>query len=145
MALWVGALRFARAAQRVRHASISIVSRELLCLGNPELDADPDEIARVVIRVVGLLGRLPGWLDSCLVRALVAGGLLANRHRVVLHIGFAGTGSTRLDGHAWLTADGCPVALGDPPWQLRRFEKILDLPVFEEWTDGLGTGRASAD
>lgn len=145
LGLWVGALRFTRAAQQIRHASISTVSHNLLLLGNPGLDVGPQEVSRVVTRVVGLLGRLPGWLDSCLVRTLVAAALLASRHRVVLHIGFAGTGSSELDGHAWLSVDGCVVPLGESIGQLGRFEKVLDLPVFEEWTDEPGTGGTPTD
>ena len=54
---------------------------------------------------------VPGFTNTCLTRALVAGALLSDSSCVVLHVGFRSPGESggEVDGHAWVTVAGCSI------------------------------------
>jgi hypothetical protein len=69
-----------------------------------------------------------GGIDSCLIRSLVLGGLLAGQGDVKLNIGFRpGEEKPTVDGHAWVTVNGSPVG-ADGGFAGERYTRVLELP-----------------
>ena len=101
------AFRLARAAQAVRLAPVPDVAERLARMRGWPRPSAPDAAMVAAARACSRLARWGGGLDTCLVRSLVAGALLADRARVILHIGFrpAAAAGGPADGHAWLTVD----------------------------------------
>lgn len=64
---------------------------------------DPDAALRATTRAVSRGARWFGWLGTCLVKALVLSALLGGHDGVELVLGVRkGTGSSPIDGHAWV-------------------------------------------
>lgn len=103
--LFLRAMHLALRAQSLRRHSLSWVLRRLLAAPAAGPDTGVDAIIRAMVRATGRVGRIPGMLDSCLLRCLVAATLLRAHGQVRVHIGFR-PGLGGHDGHAWLTLDG---------------------------------------
>ena len=101
------ALDLARRAQEVRRTPIEAVVRELLHhRGRPTKLSVPD-LSLATRRATRRWARWGRGLDTCLIRSLVLGALIADRGRVVLTVGFRpGDDANVPEGHAWLTLDG---------------------------------------
>ena len=86
------------------------------------------EVAWVAaVRASGRLRRLAGGPDTCLVRALIAGSLLAARGDVRLYLGFRpGEASAAADGHAWIA--GFDFELGRDAAAGPEYAPVLSLP-----------------
>jgi len=68
-------------------------------------------------------------MDTCLIRSLVLGGLLAGRGEVMLNIGFRpGEEEPSVDGHAGVTVDGRPVG-ADGDLARERYTRVLTVLV----------------
>ena len=106
--LFVRALPVAIAAQGVTEEPLPEVIEKVLSRSRQRGVEEPAEAMRAAQRACNRWGRWFGGLDTCLTRSLVAGGLLAGSHEVVLHVGFRPTdrGADAVDGHAWLVVDG---------------------------------------
>jgi hypothetical protein len=79
-------------------------------------------------RAVSRWRRWFGGLDTCLIRSLVLGGLLAGQGDVRLNIGFRpGEEKSALDGHAWVTVDGSAVG-PDGDLEGGRYTRVLTVP-----------------
>ncbi len=106
--LFLGALRLARLAARVRTVPLGdLVAR--MVAARPRVRTDgPEAAMRAALRGCSRLARHAGGVDTCLTRSLVAGALLADRGDVVLRLGFrpSAEGGAPLDGHAWLEVAG---------------------------------------
>ena len=115
----------ARAQAVATGSSLADVRRSLLEVPvRPGFDlSNAAWTARAVARAQRLLYRR---LESCLLRSLVTGALLADREEVVIHVGFRRTHpeADLMDGHAWLTVGGQP--LSDDG---QGFEDVLRLPM----------------
>lgn len=127
--LFLEALRLAWQAQAVRKLGPAEAAGRLAPV-LPWRDLDPDDALRATARACSRLGRL-GGLDSCLVRSLVFGSLMARAGEVRLRVGFrpsaAGDGD-RPDGHAWVTIDGAVVTpVGQGPES--GFTEVLAVPL----------------
>jgi hypothetical protein len=79
-------------------------------------------------RAVTRWSRWCGGMNTCLIRSLVLGGLLARgRGEVMLNIGFRpGEHESSVDGHAWVTIDGNPVG-ADGDLARERYTRILNV------------------
>lgn len=86
------------------------------------------EIAWIAsVRASGRARRVAGGPDTCLVRALIAGSLLAARGDVRLHLGFRpGSPGSPADGHAWLA--GTDFELGREGTLGRPYDPALTVP-----------------
>ena len=126
---FVNALRIAWIAQAIRWRPLPEVIARLETLRWLPRSADMAAARRATLRACGRLARWTGGLDTCLIRALVLGTLLADREGVVLHLGFrpgsAGTGIA--SGHAWLTVNGEPWL--DPQTGGAAYVESLRLPM----------------
>lgn len=71
----------------------------------------PEDGVRATIRACTRIERHFGGLDSCLVRSLVLGSLLADQERVRMHIGVRRTDDADdpLAGHAWISLAATPI------------------------------------
>lgn len=128
--LFVAAFRLAGQAQVVARAPLPEVVARLLALGGLPRGADPDAAWVAAARGSRYRARWRGGLDTCLVRTLVAGALLADREGVVLRVGFRSepTSPARPDGHAWLVVGDS--TLGEAPGMDRAcYCQALDLPM----------------
>ena len=101
------ALDLARRAQMVRRAPIEAVVLELMRHRGRSTKLSVADLALATRRATRRWARWGRGLDTCLIRSLVLGALIADRGRVVLTVGFrAGDDATVPEGHAWLTLDG---------------------------------------
>lgn len=88
----------------------------------PAHPPSPETAWVAAVRAASRVRRVAGGPDTCLVRALIAGSLLAARGGVRLHLGFRpGQPGSPADGHAWLEGsdfelgrDGTPGPVYDP-------------------------------
>ncbi len=104
VALFLHALRLSVKAQRVRRRPLDEVVHALVATRALPRAVGAGEAARAAGRACGRMARWARGLDSCLTRSLVAGALLADQPRVVLHVGFREPGVAALhEGHAWVT------------------------------------------
>lgn len=115
--LWLfgHALRLAGVSCRVEREPLNqIVARLARVRGLPRV-TDADAAKRAARRACARIMPWAGALDSCLVRSLVTGALLASKAKVELNIGFRSDASapSRVAGHAWITSDGRVVDDGD--------------------------------
>lgn len=115
--LFLVAFRLARHAQGVTQSPLPEVVDRLLALKSLPCDVDPGAAWVAAIRGSRYRARWSGGLDTCLIRALVAGTLLSDRPDVMLHIGFRPdpTGIARADGHAWLAVGEATLGLAGSP------------------------------
>lgn len=131
MALLGAALRLHRLAQALRReTSLADVCRSLLETTGLPTAVEPAAALWAAGWAARLGRRLGGWLDTCLLRSLVAGTLLADRPGVVLRVGVrrSASAAARLRAHAWLTVDGETLAAAptDPP---ESFHELLVIPL----------------
>ena len=115
--LWLAAaaVPVALRAQRARELPLREVVR---CLATRPAPSSPDALRAVAAasRAARAVRALTGGLDTCLIRSLVAGRLLAPHHEVRLVTGFRPSGAGgAAEGHAWLEVDGEPVQVAAPP------------------------------
>jgi hypothetical protein len=129
IALFLEALRLAWKAQAVRTRGPAEVARRLA----PVLSwrgLHPDDALRATARACSRLGRW-GSLDSCLVRSLVFGSLMAGAGQVRLRVGFRPAASgdgDRPDGHAWVTiGEATFTPVGEGPES--GFTEVLAVPL----------------
>lgn len=122
--------RLARHAQEVTRAPLPDVVTRLLALRGLPRGVDPDAAWVAAARGSRYRARWRGGLDTCLVRTLVAGTLLADRPGVTLHIGFRPDpcGVPRAEGHAWLSVGGESWGMPDSP-SGEAYRAALDLPM----------------
>lgn len=127
--LFVNAIRLTYIAQTIQWRPLPKVIARLEVLWWLPCNADVEAARRATLRACGRLARWAGGLDTCLVRALVLGTLLADREGVVLHLGFrpGNTGAGIADGHAWLTLNGDPLL--DPETGGAAYVESLQLPM----------------
>lgn len=129
LALFARALWLAKAAQRVRTVPIPAVVADLVQRSGGLAHHPVDRLSRAAVRATGRWAAWFGGSDTCLIRALVLGSLLADRGDVVLNVGFReGEGSEPgLAGHAWLTVGGEPTG-SDADRAESRFTRVLEVP-----------------
>lgn len=102
--------------------------RLLAARGLPER-VDPADAVWAAART-GRLGRLlAGRRDTCLLRSLVAGALVADTPGVAVRIGFRRPWATGdlLDGHAWLSVADRALTPAEPDDV--AFEEVVALPL----------------
>ncbi len=106
--LFLRALRLVRLAQQVSTRPVDQVARRMTELSWLPRNLSPRAAGVAADRAGRWWSRLTTGRNSCLIRTLVTGAMLADRPGVVLHVGFRpSTGNGVLhDGHAWLTVDG---------------------------------------
>ena len=105
--LFLRALGLARRAQRVSVAPISLVVEDINRRGGGNGRYSVDRLALATARATARWARWFGGLDTCLIRSLVLGSMLADRQDVALVIGFRpGVEDAAVDGHAWVTVAG---------------------------------------
>ena len=129
---YLHALRLAFHAQRIRRQPIpEVISfltqlRGLPSISNPNYAVSACHVAT---KHIGYLGQI----DTCVIKALVLGTLLCDKHTVTLHIGFrpaenVGNNST-IDGHAWISIANIVYLAEDsvtPYMESRTFEMQRD-------------------
>lgn len=129
LTLFARALWLAKYAQRMRTTPIPALVAELARRGRGVSHHPVDRLSKAVERATGRWASWFGGSNTCLVRSLVLGALLADRGGVVLNVGFReGDGSEpRLAGHAWLTVGGEPSG-SDAERADARFTRVLEVP-----------------
>ena len=128
--LFAEALRLTHRAQRVRDEPLEEVVRLVAGGGLVAHTNLPHRAALAANRAGARGARWFGWLNTCLTKSLTAGGLLAARRQVVLHVGFRpGSETSMVDGHAWLGVDGDEVQLSAPPnLGDKPYTGVLEIP-----------------
>jgi hypothetical protein len=100
---------------------------ELLASLAPAHPPSPEAAWIAAARAASRVRRLAGGPDTCLVRALIAGSLLAGRGGVRLCLGFRpGQPDSPAEGHAWLK--GNDFELGRDSAAGPRYEPALTVP-----------------
>jgi len=95
-----------------------------------------DRLGRATVRATTRCSRWFGGLDTCLIRSLVLGALLADRAGVELNIGFRpGEDRPVVDGHAWVTVDGSPVG-PDGDRATEHYSRLLAVPFGDPGEEG---------
>jgi len=108
--LFVKALGLARRAQRVSAEPINLVVENMSPHGGGNRHHSVDRLALATARATMRWARWFGGLDTCLIRSLVLGSMLADHQDVALVIGFKpGVEEEGVDGHAWVTLAGRPI------------------------------------
>jgi hypothetical protein len=105
----------------------------LLSQGSLPRGAEAEDALWAARWVASARRRLFGQLDTCLVRSLVAGALVADGPDVAVRVGVHRPEGTEavadlLDAHAWLTVTGREISLGAEPAGV-TFEEVLVLPM----------------
>jgi len=130
MGLFLRALGLARRTQKVRSAPVSDVVASIARRGGGGGRQPTQRVELATTRAVARWRRWFSGIDTCLMRSLVLGGMLAGRGNVELNIGFRpGEEESVLDGHAWVTVDGCPVG-SDGILAQERYTRVLAVPFF---------------
>ena len=123
---FLAALRRGRLVRRRLGEPLSGTIATLAAMA-PERPPAPEVAWVASARASGRLRRLAGGPDTCLVRALIAGSLLAARGDVRLHLGFRpGEAGAAADGHAWIAGAG--FELGRDAAAGPEYEPVLSLP-----------------
>lgn len=125
IALFLSALGLARRAQQVRRVSVPEVVRDIAARSGGGRDHPVPRVELAAARASNRWRLWFGGFDTCLIRSLVLGGLLAGRGEVMLNIGFRpGEEQPSIDGHAWVTVDGNPVG-ADGDLARERYTRVL--------------------
>jgi hypothetical protein len=126
--LFLSALKLARRAQRVRWVPVPDVVKDIAARGGGGWDFPVPRVELAAARAVNKWRRWFDGFDTCLIRSLVLGGLLADRGEVMLNIGFRpGEAEPSVDGHAWVTVDGNRVG-ADGDLARERYTRVLTVP-----------------
>ncbi len=126
--LFLSALKLARRAQRVRRVPVPDVVEDIAARSGGGRDYPVPRVELAAVRAANRWRRWFGGFDTCLIRSLVLGGLLANRGEVMLNIGFRpGEDQPSIDGHAWVTVDGNRVG-ADGDLAKERYTRVLTVP-----------------
>jgi len=126
--LFLRALGLVRRAQRVRRVPVPEVAADIVSRSGVGRGYPLPRLERATARAVTRWHRWFGGIDTCLIRSLVLGGLLAGRGEVTLNIGFRpGEEKPALDGHAWVTVDGSAVG-ADGKLAGERYTRVLTVP-----------------
>ena len=130
--LFLHALRLCRSARGTGSQS-SLLQQSAALSSKPGLPdgVAPDAAYRATLHASRRAARWFRSRDTCLIRALVTGALLADRNDVLIHVGFATRAQSDevLDGHAWVTVDGVIVGEPDPVMADDRFGIAFSIPV----------------
>lgn len=104
-------------------------ARMLATRGLP-VGASPEDALWAAGWAARVARRLPGRLDSCLVRSLVAGSLVADTPEVTVRIGFhrPRPSGDLMDGHAWLSVQD-RVVTAPREASPAAFEEVFALPL----------------
>jgi hypothetical protein len=126
--LFARAMFLARQAQRAASVPLPSLVAEM-SRHQPRLGRhSADRLGRATVRATARWSRWFGGFDTCLVRSLVLGTLLADRTGVALNIGFKpGEDQLSVDGHAWVTVDGSPVG-PDGDRATGHYSRLLAVP-----------------
>lgn len=129
IALFARVLPLVARAQRVRTVPIHEVVVDLGRRGRGMTGYPVDRLSLAADRAARRWNGWFGGLNTCLIRSLVLGALLADREDVVLNVGFrAGDDpEPRLAGHAWVTVKGQPVG-SDGDQAGISFTRVLEVP-----------------
>ena len=128
LALFAKALFLARRAQSVEAKPIHRVVAEMTAYGGWSGETSIERMTRATVRATSRWAKWGGGRDTCLIRSLVLGGLVADRGRAVLTIGFRpGDDPSTPDGHAWLTLDDQPVGR-DATLVAGEYARLVELP-----------------
>lgn len=120
-------LAVAMRAQRAREVPLPELLEQLAGRPGPSC-GDVDRARAAAGRALRLLRLATGSLDTCLMRALTVGRLLAPHHRVHLCLGFRpAPGGRPADGHAWLKVDGRELQVAVPP-EGTPYEPATEIP-----------------
>lgn len=126
--LFLRALRLARRAQRVRRVPVPEVVKDIASRDGGGRAYSVRRLELAAVRAVSRWRRWFGGLDTCLIRSLVLGSMLAGRGEVMLNIGFRpGEEQPSVDGHAWVTVEGFPVGV-DGDLARERYTRVLTVP-----------------
>lgn len=129
--LLVGAWRLHSAAQHLAGGGSWAQTRgRMLAVRGLPVGAHPEDALWAAGWAARVARRLRGRLDTCLVRSLVAGALVADAPEVAVRVGFRRPWATGdlLDGHAWLCVANRVVA-APPESAAPLFEEVLALPL----------------
>ena len=126
------AVRLARHAQDIGWSSVPDVATKMTNLRWLPRRVAPAAAGRAAERACSRLARWSSAIDTCLIRALVAGVLLSDQAEVYLHLAFGeseepGPG---VRGHAWVSVANEVLADGDwtePPGA--GLAQPVDLPL----------------
>jgi hypothetical protein len=128
LALFVRAMGLARLAQRATSVPLPKLVAEMSRRRRGSRRHSADRLSRATVRATSRWSRWFGGFDTCLVRSLVLGALLADRTGVALNIGFRpGEDQSSVDGHAWVTIDGSPVG-PDGNRATGHYSRLLAVP-----------------
>lgn len=120
------ALRRARLVRRRLAQPLPDTVATLAALA-PAHPPSPEVAWVAAVRASGRARQIAGGMDTCLVRALIAGSLLAARGDVRLHVGFRpGQPGNPADGHAWLA--GTDFELGREGTPGPEYDPALTVP-----------------
>ncbi len=126
--LFVRALGLARRAQRVSSVPLPQLVAEMSLLQRGFQRHSVDRLGRAAARATARWSRWFGGFDTCLVRSLVLGAMLADRPGVALIVGFKpGQDQLSVDGHAWVTVHGSPVG-PDGGRATGHYRRLLEVP-----------------
>ncbi len=129
--LFLKALGLARRAQRISAEPITLVVEGMWLHGGGNSRHSVDRLALATARATARRARWFGGLDTCLIRSLVLGSLLADRQDVVLVIGFKpGAEEKAVDGHAWVTLAGNPVG-PDGILAQDEYSRLFEVPFVQ--------------
>jgi hypothetical protein len=136
------ALDLARRAQKVRRAPIEAVVQELLHHRGRATKLAVADLSLATRRATRRWARWGRGLDTCLIRSLVLGTLIADRGRVVLTVGFRpGDHALVPEGHAWLTLDGHQLG-PDVEVAMADMARLADYPFTIDVSSGAAVDRA---
>ena len=128
IALFIRAMVLARHAQRAASVPLPTLVAEMSSLQGGFRRHSADRLGRATVRATSRWSRWFGGFDTCLVRSLVLGALLAERKGVALNIGFRpGEDQPSVDGHAWVTVGGMPVG-PDGDRATEHYSRLLAVP-----------------
>jgi hypothetical protein len=129
LALFARALLLAKRAQDVRTVPISALVEDLKRRGGRLGRFSADRLVRASERASTRWASWFGGKNTCLVRSLILGALLADRREVVLNVGFRSDDDPepRLAGHAWVTVEGRPLG-GDGRLAENSYTRVLEIP-----------------
>jgi len=128
LALFIRAMALARHAQRASSVPLPALVAEMSRRSGGCRRHSADRLGRATERATSRWSRWCGGFDTCLVRSLVLGALLADRGGVALNIGFKpGEDEPSVDGHAWVTIQGSPVG-PDGSRATEHYRRLLAVP-----------------